>query len=81
MAYKYNRPFNSKIFKYRQLAFSDISGNFCNYQIAYFSNFINKFYGYILTGDLNIVENKNVLFIMSFGTNFHLNSYLKSKMY
>ena len=79
VTYKYNKLFSSKIFNYRQLAFSESSESICNCHNIHFSKFINNFHGHVLMGNLNIIKNDNIGFVMGFGTKFRLNTYVKYK--
>lgn len=80
VAFKYINPFSSKLFNYRQTAFSvtDDSVTCCCSNDEYIK-YVDEFYGHVITGNLDILKNKNVRYLMKFGTKFRLNSKLNYK--
>lgn len=59
------------MFNYRSLAFLNYTCNSwqCNYN---YSSFIDSFDGHVITGNSNIIDNKNLHFLMSFDTKYKL---------
>lgn len=60
-------PLRTKIFNYRQTAFSDSNVSLiclCN-DIEY-TDFVDNFYGHVVTGDLNIIKNKKCKIVNEF---------------
>jgi hypothetical protein len=76
--YKYNKPISNKIFNYRQT--QDLF-NINNYTNTYTCQCHNAslsdvYHKHIITGDLDVIEDKNLRNIMSAGTKFRLPIYL-----
>lgn len=79
--FKYPRSLGRTIFNYNKFAkfCSDDDSNPCLCNEERFKDYVNQEHGHIITGDLNIVENKKLRNFMILGTKFRLPSNYNSE--
>lgn len=79
ISFKYNKPFSSVVYNYRQIVDSANDNFECACNNSLYSRFIDLNHGHVITGDLSIIGNINIRTVLGFGTKFRINKKLSKK--